>query len=57
MGKMTTIGKYIGRQQPFGARHIPHLLYEVVIRTVMALAGITLKRHDTFTDEDLDAFS
>jgi hypothetical protein len=57
MGQMAAIGKYIGRQQPFGARHAPHLLYEVVTRTVQALARITLKRHDVFADEDLDALS
>jgi hypothetical protein len=33
------------------------LLYEVVTRTVQALARITLERHDVFADEDLDALS
>jgi hypothetical protein len=52
---MTAIGKYIGRQQPVGARHVPHLLHEFVTRAVQALARITLKRHDMFADEHLDA--
>jgi hypothetical protein len=54
---MTAVGKDVGGQQPFRARHLPKLLNKLIAWTMRPLTAITLKERHTFADEGLDTLS